>query len=160
MVHINVAESWRSEEAAFEVLFLQDTHTSRGFHDNFSLRSSALCRRTSRRSLSYSFTHFPHSFRVSHGTWTGSRWIFEKMGAAWVRRLKAWVAARGGFFREAQRWQTASCRSKTQRKTRHSTRHLTLQGTRHRHGQHLPSQNGPTLILKWALDPILAFQKS
>ena len=35
---------------------------------------------------------------VYHWTWTGSRWTFEKMGAAWVRRLKACVAAKGGCF--------------------------------------------------------------
>ena len=36
--------------------------------------------------------------RVYHTTWTGSRWMFEKMGNVWVRRLKACVAAKGGFF--------------------------------------------------------------
>ena len=29
--------------------------------------------------------------RVDHRTWTGSRWMFEKMGKAWVRRLQACV---------------------------------------------------------------------
>ena len=36
--------------------------------------------------------------RVYHRTWAGSREMFEKIGNAWVRRLKACVAARGGFF--------------------------------------------------------------
>ena len=29
--------------------------------------------------------------RVYHRTWTGSRWMFENIGNAWVRRLKACV---------------------------------------------------------------------
>ena len=36
--------------------------------------------------------------RVCHRTWTGSPWMFAKMGAAWVRRLHACVAAGGGFL--------------------------------------------------------------
>ena len=36
--------------------------------------------------------------RVYHRTWAGSREVFEKIGNAWVRRLKACVAAKGGFF--------------------------------------------------------------
>ena len=36
--------------------------------------------------------------RVYHRTWAGSREMFEKIGNAWVRRLKACVAAKGGFF--------------------------------------------------------------
>ena len=36
--------------------------------------------------------------RVYHRTWTGGRWMFENMGNAWVRRLKACVAAKGVFF--------------------------------------------------------------
>ena len=35
---------------------------------------------------------------VCHRTWTGGRCMLEKMGNAWLRRLKACVAARGGFF--------------------------------------------------------------
>ena len=50
--------------------------------------------------------------RVYHGTWTGSGWIFEQMGKAWVRRLMASVAARRCFFfRVGQMEQTASYRS-------------------------------------------------
>ena len=148
VVHINVAEPWRSEEAAFEVLFLQDTHTSRGFLDNFSLGSFPVCRRISRRSLSYSFTHFQSQFpRVS---WDVDRQRLDIRKDRCCRGLQA--QGLGGrqrcfFFQEAQRWQAASCRSKTQRRTRHLTRHLTLQGTLNRHRQHLPSS-------KWAhLDP-------
>ena len=36
--------------------------------------------------------------RVYHRTWAGSREMFEKIGNAWVRRLKACVAAKGGFL--------------------------------------------------------------
>ena len=36
--------------------------------------------------------------RVYRRTWAGSRETFEKIGNAWVRRLKACVAAKGGFF--------------------------------------------------------------
>ena len=36
--------------------------------------------------------------RVYHRTRSGSREMFEKIGNAWVRRLKACVAAKGGFF--------------------------------------------------------------
>ena len=64
-----------------------------------------------------------------------------------------------GFFREAQRWQTASCRSKTQHKN-------TSFNTLHRHRQHLRSRNGlrpdpqmgtgghftHTKTLKWAFE--------
>ena len=39
-----------------------------------------------------------HFGRVYHRTWAGSRDMFEKIGNAWVRRLKACVAARGCFF--------------------------------------------------------------
>ena len=38
--------------------------------------------------------------RVYHRTWAGSRGSFEKIGNAWVRRLKACVAAKGGFFEQ------------------------------------------------------------
>ena len=38
--------------------------------------------------------------RVYHRTWAGSREQFEKTGNAWVRRLKACVAAKGGFFEQ------------------------------------------------------------
>ena len=36
--------------------------------------------------------------RKYHRTWAGSREMFEKIGSAWVRRLKACVAAEGGYF--------------------------------------------------------------
>ena len=36
--------------------------------------------------------------RVYHIIWTSSLWMFEQMGSAWVRRLKASVAATCGFF--------------------------------------------------------------
>ena len=36
--------------------------------------------------------------RVFHRTWTGSCWMFENVGKAWVRKQKACVAAKGGFF--------------------------------------------------------------
>ena len=36
--------------------------------------------------------------RVYHRTWAGSREMFEKIGSAWVLRLKACVAAEGGYF--------------------------------------------------------------
>ena len=65
VVHIGVAVPWQSEEA-FGVLFLQDTHFSR-LPRHFSLRSFPFCRRTSRRSLSYSLTHFHHSFSFCFG---------------------------------------------------------------------------------------------
>ena len=38
--------------------------------------------------------------RVHHRTWAGSREQFEKTGNAWVRKLKACVAAKGGFFEQ------------------------------------------------------------
>ena len=38
--------------------------------------------------------------RVYHRTWAGSREMFEKIGNAWVRRLKACVAAKGGKFEQ------------------------------------------------------------
>ena len=101
--------------------------------------------------------------RVYQRTSTGSCWMFEKMIAAWVRTLKACVAAKGGFSRVEQRWQTASYRSKTQRKkTRHLTRHLTLCCITRRHRQHnrcrqhLPSRNGPADSLM-ALKAVLSF---
>ena len=34
---------------------------------------------------------------VYHRTWTGSRCMFDKMGQAWVRKLKDCVAAKGVF---------------------------------------------------------------
>ena len=90
--------------------------------------------------------------RVYHRTWTGSRWMFERTGAAWIRRLQACVAAQSGFF-EQHRDGRASYSSKTQRKNTSSIRHLTSHGTLHRRRQHPPSRNGPSLILKWALGP-------
>ena len=36
--------------------------------------------------------------RVYHRTWASSREMWEKIGNVWVRRLKACVAAKGGFF--------------------------------------------------------------
>ena len=36
--------------------------------------------------------------RVYHRTWAGSREMFEKIGNAWVRKLKACVAAKSGFL--------------------------------------------------------------
>ena len=60
--------------------------------------------------------------RVYHRTWGGSREMFEKMGNAWVRRLKASVAAKGGFFEQHRH---GTDMAKTQRKNKSSTRHLT-----------------------------------
>ena len=54
--------------------------------------------------------------RVYHRKWAGSREMFEKIGNAWVRRLKGLRGRQRRFLRVAQTWQTASCRSKTQRK--------------------------------------------
>ena len=70
--------------------------------------------------------------RVYHRTWSGSRWMFEKMGAAWVRRRKAYVAANGCFF---EKHRTVILRihivalKDTAQKTSHLTRHLPLHGT-------------------------------
>ena len=74
---------------------------------------------------------------VYHRTRTGSRWMLEKMGKAWVRRLKALRCRHRRFFQVARTWQTASYRSKTQRKNTSLTRHLPLQNTLHsRRQQH------------------------
>ena len=59
---------------------------------------------------------------VYHRTWAGSREMFETIGNAWLRRLKAWVAAKRRFLRVAQKHHTAQRHSA---KTRHLTRHLT-----------------------------------
>ena len=59
---------------------------------------------------------------VYHRTWAGSREMFETIGNAWLRRLKAWVAAQRRFLRVAQKHHTAQRHSA---KTRHLTRHLT-----------------------------------
>ena len=61
--------------------------------------------------------------RVCHRTWAGSREMFEKIGNAWVRRLEGLRGRQRRFLRVAQTWQTASYRSKTQRK-KHFIRHV------------------------------------
>ena len=38
------------------------------------------------------------STRVYHGTWTGGRWMFEKIGAAWVRTLKVGWPPKADFW--------------------------------------------------------------
>ena len=53
----------RSEEAAWGLLFLQDTHVSQ-FPRHSPHCFKPLYKRSSRRSLSYSFTHFDRSFLV------------------------------------------------------------------------------------------------
>ena len=63
VVHVDVEAPWRSEEAASGVFFLQDTHFSR-FPRHVSLSSFPHDKRSSRRSLSYSSTHFDRTFPV------------------------------------------------------------------------------------------------
>ena len=53
---------------------------------------------------------------------TERREMFEKISNVWVRSVRG---RQRRFLREAQTWQTASYRSKTQRKNTSSTRHLT-----------------------------------
>ena len=73
---------------------------------------------------------------------------------AWVRRRKACVAAKGGFFLVAQR--EMADRIVPLKDTTHLSRHFTLHGRwHHRHRQHLPCQHCLQLILKWAPGPIL-----
>ena len=62
------------------------------------------------------------SFSACHSQGFGCRTALQRsmrltmtIHYAWVCKLKACVAAKGGFFRVAQTWQTASCHSKTQR---------------------------------------------
>ena len=57
-----------------------------------SLGVSSVCRRANPAELRALLT------RVYHRTWAGSREMVGKIGDAWVRRLKACVAAKGGFF--------------------------------------------------------------
>ena len=61
---------------------------------------------------------------VYHRTWAGSREMFEKIGNAWVRRLKACVAAKGGFLIGDHGASMCAARRHSA-KTRHLTRHLT-----------------------------------
>ena len=62
------------------------------------------------------------SFSACHSQGFGCRAALQRsmrltmtIHYVWVCKLKACVAAKGGFFRVAQTWQTASCHSKTQR---------------------------------------------
>ena len=49
--------------------------------------------------------------------------MFEKIGHAWVRRLKACVAATGVFFLNNDRETSQHCRSKTPRQ-KHIIQHV------------------------------------
>ena len=71
-----------------------------------SLPQTSLCGTSSRHtSFSIHLSANPSTLRallipVHHRTWTGSRWMFENMGNARVRRRKACGAIKGGFFEQ------------------------------------------------------------
>ena len=109
---------------------------------------------TSSRHSSFSGQHLPiplncgHSLTRVYHAWNVDRQPLD-VREKWARYMGPQakglcVAAKGGSFREAQAQQITSYRSKTQRKTKSLTRYLTLDGTLHRHRQHLPSQNAPS----------------
>ena len=67
------------------------------------LPQTSFCRTNSKySSLSIQLLPIPRNCglfvtRVYHRTWAGSREMFEKIGNAWVHRLKPCVAAKGGY---------------------------------------------------------------
>ena len=73
-----------------------------------------------------------------HRTWTGSCWMFENVGKAWVRKQKACVAAKSEFFEKHKHGRLHRTAQRHSAKHVINT-HLTLHGTfrRHRHRHRL-----------------------